>query len=311
MKFVAALLLFAGLASADTPRDPFSVTTRTSHTAIWVGDRFDYVVRVEYQPELEFVLDHLSKDELNLQPFEVLEAVTGTGKLPQGRKFLELRLRLTTYATNAPEIAIPAITLFYFKQSGTVSKQDAPATPINIPAFPMAVRNTVVDASQGIRDQEPPLPISRMSWIVPGLLGLCGLAAIVIGGSSIAFAHVRSGVWKQKLAERTRKKSLQESVQEIRRIPSTTPDQLAGFYDRASHILRGIAAEKLGDGAGLTPQEMNRALIAAGDPERHAAVLSELLAQCDLIRYAPDGMEQGRRLHPEFLDRFAELTERP
>ena len=311
MRLCTSLLLFAAIASAEVSKTPFTVAARTSRTAVWVGDRFDYVVRVEYQPELEFVKDHLKKDEIDLQPFEILAAATATGTLPQGGKYLELRLQLTTYATNATEIPIPPITLFYFKQARGSDKEDAPAEAVNIPAFPMAVRNTVIDASLGIRDQRPPLPIDRMSWIVPGMLGLCGLAAIAIGGGRIALAQFRLGVWEQKLAERSRTKSLQQSMEEIRRTPAATPLELAAFYDKASEILRGLAAEKLGDGAGLTPNELKQALTAAGDPEHHAIVLSELLAQCDLIRYTPDGMEQGRRLHSEFLTKLAELTERP
>jgi hypothetical protein len=310
MRLFAALLLFAALAAGDSSKVPFTITARTSRTAVWVGDRFEYVVRVDYQPELEFVKDHLTKDEIDLHPFEILAASTATGTLPQGRKFLELRLQLTTYAANAAETAIPPMTLYYFKQARGSDKEDAPAEAVNIPAFPMAVRNTVIDASVGIRDQRPPLPIDRMLWIIPGMLGLCGLAVIAIGGGRIALVRLRSGVREQKLAERSRKKSLQQSVEEIRRTPAATPAELANFYDKASEILRGLAAEKLGDGAGLTPHELKQALTAAGDPEHHATVLSELLAQCDLIRYTPDGMEQGRRLHPEFLNKFAELTER-
>jgi hypothetical protein len=311
MKLFTALLGFAALAAADVSTAPFTVAARSSRTAVWVGDRFEYVVRVEYQPELEFVKDHLRKDEIDVQPFEVLAAATATGTLPQGRKYLELRLQLTTYAATATEIAIPPITLFYFRQVRGPDKEDAPAEAINIPAFPMAVRGTVIDASLGIRDRRPPLPIDRMSWIIPGMLGLCGLAVIAIGGGRIALAQFRLGVWEQKLAERSRQKSLQQSMEEIRCTPAATPLELASFYDKASEILRGLAAEKLGDGAGLTPHEMKLALTAAGDAEHHATVISELLAQCDLIRYTPDGMEQGRRLHAEFLAKFAELNERP
>ena len=70
------------------------------------------------------------------------------------------------------------------------------------------------------------------------------------------------------------------------------------------------AAEKLGNGAGLTPQELKNELTAAGDSERHATGLSELLAQCEIVRYAPDGMQQARDRHSEFLSKFEALTER-
>ncbi len=307
MKLLIGILFAGTLAVAADPGTPFTVTARTSRTAVWVGDRFDYVVRVEYQPQLEFVKDHLKKEELDLTPFEVLAATTDSGIMPQGRKFLELRLQLATYTT-AADVSIPPITLFYFKQARGPEKDEAPADAVTVPAFAVGVRSTVVDASSGIRDQRPPLPIDRMSWMIPGALGLFGLAAIAMLGGRFALAQVRLGVWERKMAERSRKKSLQQSMEEIHRTPAATPLELASFYDKATEILRGLAAEKLGDGAGLTPEELKQALLAAGDQEHHATVISELLTQCDQIRYAPDGMEQGRRLHPDFLNKFAELT---
>jgi hypothetical protein len=54
---------------------------------------------------------------------------------------------------------------------------------------------------------------------------------------------------------------------------------------------------------------MEKALQRAGLRERQAATMGELLQQCDLIRYSPDGLETGRRMRPEFLRKFEELAE--
>ncbi|MCU1275796.1 MAG: hypothetical protein JWO48_3227 [Bryobacterales bacterium] len=309
MRGVFCLLLLSGLIEGATG-EPWTLQATTSRTALWVGDRFEYVVRVEHRPELEFVGDHLKKEELNLQPFEVLNAVTSTGISPRGLKYFELRLELTTFAVNAPEISIPPITLFYFRKGQAQNKEDAPAESLHVPAFPMAVRNTVLDLSQGIRDGMAPLIVNRMAWLIPSILGFCGLAAIAIVGGRLAMSQIHSGFWKRKRAELTRKKSLTDSMQEIRRTPADTAEELESFYNKASDILRGLAAEKLGDGAGLTPLELKNELVAAGDSERHASGLSELLAQCEIIRYAPDGMQQARDRHSEFLSKFEALTER-
>ena len=142
------------------------------------------------------------------------------------------------------------------------------------------------------------------------IAGWCGLAAIAGYAVWLAVIQIRSGFWKQRIAERVRKKSLQESVEEIRQTPAESAADVEDFYRRAAEILRGIAAEKLGDGAGLTPRETQAALRAAGAEERRAAAIGELMEQCDLIRYSPGGLEQGRRVRPEFLLKLAELTER-
>ena len=282
---------------------------RTDRTALWVGDRMEYIVRVEYDPGVEFIRDHLKKEEMNLQPFEILDVSSTTGSLSQGRKFLEVRLRLTIYDVSHAEVAVPSFNLFYFRQGQAQSKEDSPAETLAVPALPVALRSTVVDSSAGIRDYKEVLPIRPAAWLLPMIAGWCGLAVIVGYAAWLAVLQIRSGFWKQKTAERIRKKSLLESVEEIRQKPVESAADLEDFYRRAAEILRGIAAEKLGDGAGLTPREMQAALQAAGSEERRAAAIGELMEQCDLIRYAPGGLEQGRRVRPEFVDKLARLTE--
>jgi hypothetical protein len=98
-------------------------------------------------------------------------------------------------------------------------------------------------------------------------------------------------------------------LEEIRQQPAESPQELEAFYKKASELLRAMAAEKLHDGVGLTGKETEAALKKAGAHESQAVTLGELLDQCDLVRYAPDGLDQGRRIRPDFLRRFEELTE--
>ena len=309
MKRVLAFVIFCmALVHADiTP--PWSLTARTNRTAMWIGDRLEYIVRVEYGPGLDFVRDHLKKEEMNLQPFEIVDMVTTAGELPKGRKLLEIRFLLTLYETGRTDLAIPSFNLFYFIQTNNHAKEDSPALTVTVPPLPVALRSAIVDSSAGIRDYKDVLPVRPAAWLLPMIAGWCGLAAIAGYAVWLAVIQIRSGFWKQRIAERVRKKSLQESVEEIRRTPDESIEDLEDFYRRAAGILRAIAVEKLGDGAGLTPRETQAALRAAGTEERRAAAIGDLMEQCDLIRYSPGGLEQGRRLRPEFLQKLAELTE--
>jgi len=267
-------------------------------------------VRVEYGSGLEFVRDHLKKEDLNLQPFEVIDAATTTGDLAGGSRYLELQLLLTTYAVSAPEISIPPITLFYFRQARTGTTEDVPADTLLVPAFKMAVRNTVVDASTGIRDRRPPLAIHPWASRVPGWLGICGLGATILYLGWLASAQLRSRPWRSRQVEKDRAKRLWEAVERVKQITVATPKELAYFYDEASEVLRRLAAERLHGECGFTPEELKTELCKAGDTETHAAVLSELLAACDETRYAPGGLELGKAKHTEFLRKFEELTQR-
>lgn len=294
-------------ALAPAAPEPFDLQVRTNRTALWVGDRMEYIVRVEHDASIEFVRDHLKKEEMNLQPFELLEVTSAAGSLAQGRKFLEVRLLVTIYDVSHTEATLPAFNLFYFRQAKAQAKDDSPAEMLTVPPLTIGLRSTVVDPAAGIRDHKDVLGVRTANWLLPQILGLCGLAVIAVYVAWLAVARMRSGFWKKKMAERSRKKSLWESLQEIRQSPSESPEDLENFYSKASEILRGIASEKLGDGAGLTPREMEARLRTAGVAERQAVMLGGLLEQCDLIRYAPDGLEQGRRARPEFLRKFEEM----
>ena len=49
------------------------LTTRLDRTAVWVGDQFHYLIMVEYPADYEFVLDNLTKDTVNMDPFQVVD----------------------------------------------------------------------------------------------------------------------------------------------------------------------------------------------------------------------------------------------
>ena len=306
------LLLSMGAAwgaGAPGAPEPFALQVRTNRTALWVGDRLEYTVRVEHSPGVEFILDHLKKEEMNLQPFELLEVRSSTAQLPRGRRLLEVRLLLTIYDTSHPEATVPSFNLFYFPRGQARGKEESPAEILTVPPLAVGIRSTLTGPGESIRDYKDALPVRVAGWMAPLILGLCGLAILAGYVAWLAVVQVRSGFWKKKLAERARKKSFGESLEEIREAPAESPQELESFYQKASEILRGMAAEKLGNGAGLAPQEMEAELRKAGAGERHAALLGALLDQCDHIRYAPDGLEQGRRLREEFLRKFEELAE--
>src|SRR5437667_2885286 len=50
-----------------------TLTTRLDRTAVWVGDQFHYMIMVEYPVDYEFVLDNLTKETVNMDPFQVVD----------------------------------------------------------------------------------------------------------------------------------------------------------------------------------------------------------------------------------------------
>jgi hypothetical protein len=290
MRALLCVLLWAQL--AWTASEGLDLHVRTNRTAMWVGDRLQYIVRVEHGPSVEFVSDHLKKEEMNLQPFELLDVRNTTGALPNGRKFFEVKLLLTIYDVGRTEAVVPSFNLFYFRQGKAQSKDDSPAEILTVPTLTVGLRSTLADPAGRIRDYKDVLPIPTVGWVLPEILGWCGLAAIAICIAWLAVAQIRSQFWKRSMAARTNQKSLSESLDEIRHAPVESAEEVDSFYKKASGILRALAAAKVGDGDGLAP------------------TFAELLEQCDVIRYAPDGLERGRNARQEFLRKLEELTER-
>src|SRR5262249_32156547 len=55
------------------PSSNMTVMTRLDHTAVWPGDQFHYLIIVEYPSDYEFVLDNLTKETVNMDPFQVID----------------------------------------------------------------------------------------------------------------------------------------------------------------------------------------------------------------------------------------------
>jgi hypothetical protein len=295
--------------AAETGRRAIDLKVSVNRTALYPGDRLEYVVRAEHDPSIEFVQDHVRKDQLNLDPFEILELSTTAGNLPAGRKFFELRLLLTTFDTGHPEVTIPSFNLFYFGHGDPQGKENAPAEMLAVPPLKIGLSSTLVDNDSGIRNSKPGLRISQLAWILPGLLGLCCLIAVAAYLIAVLLVWAKSGFWKRRMTEHMTRKSVRESLEEMREAPVDSAENVLRFYGRASEVLRGVAAERLGDCSGLTPDEMQAALLAAGDRESHAERLTRLMEQCDLVRYSPNGHGRGLDQRSEFLRKFEELAE--
>jgi hypothetical protein len=289
---------------------PMQVTVRTDRTALYPGDRLEYIVRVEHPADVEFVGEHLKKDQLTLDPFELLSVASVSGDLPHSRKFFEVKLVLTTFDVSHTEATIPSFNLFYFRRTPATSKEDSPAETLAVPPLKIGLRSTLVDPEGSLRDSRNALAVRKAEWMLPAILGWCGLVAISVYLAWLGVAWARSGFWRQRTVERSRKRSMEDSLEEIRQAQMDSPEDVENFYRRASDILRSLAAEKLGDGAGLTPRETETALLAAGAEDAQAKVIGELMKQCELFRYAPDGLGKGQAMRPEFLRKFEELTER-
>src|SRR6266849_249322 len=106
------------------PPANMTLTTRLDRTAVWVGDQFHYLIIVEYPSDYEFVLDNLTKETVNMDPFQVVDVTKNlVAQKNNGRK-LFVDLTLANFSTGE-SLQIPQFTLYYFEKSKTISVDQA------------------------------------------------------------------------------------------------------------------------------------------------------------------------------------------
>ncbi len=306
-KMILALLLLtaAGMAATEEIR----LEVRASRTAIWVGDRLEYRVLVEHPSGIEFVLDNLRREDLNLEPFQVLRLESRVRSLAGGKRLLELVLELTSFETGAEELQVPSFNLYYFGRGDGKREGELETQSLTVPPLKVGLRSTLVGESRAIRELE--VAGAQTGWQWPGLVGLLGLAAVAAVAGRSALVKLKATGWRQERARRRARESfLRESLERIREIRLESKQEVEEFYRRASELVRVLVAELLGDGAGLVAEEVERALVEAGGDEERAREVRRVLEECDAIRYRADGFEQGQRQGEEFLRRIEEIARR-
>src|SRR3970282_1154530 len=130
------------------PPEGMSFTTHLDHTAVWVGDQFHYTIIVDHTPTYEFVLDTLTKETVNMDPFQAVDVTKQTMNSKSGDRRLYLDLALTTFATGKATDQIPQLTLFYFKREpGVLRAEEAAAESLTVPGAVLGLRSTLPPAA--------------------------------------------------------------------------------------------------------------------------------------------------------------------
>src|SRR6266516_3258965 len=125
------------------PSSNMTVTTRLDRTAVWPGDQFHYLIIVDYPPDYEFVLDNLTKETVNMDPFQVIDVSKNLVVQKDSSRKLFVDLTLANFATGQTSIQIPQFTLFYFrKDNKTVIADQADAESLTIPGPVIGIRST-------------------------------------------------------------------------------------------------------------------------------------------------------------------------
>jgi hypothetical protein len=272
------------------PPEGMSFTTNLDHTAVWVGDQFHYTIIVDHTPMYEFVLDTLTKETVNMDPFQVVDVTKDTVPLKNGDQRLYLDIVLTTFSTGKEMEQIPQMTLFYFKrEAGVLRADEAAAESLTVPGPVIALRSTLPPNANDIRD---PMTVSlwpQSRWVLAGA-GTFSLILLItgLGWETVGFVRRRKS---QRGPDR------RKAMNEVReRWMSSVPGDFSNaeaavrFYDQSYQDLKEYVGYYLETTTvGLTAEELDEEMQRLNADRNMRDRVVKVLGTLETNRYSKNG----------------------
>jgi hypothetical protein len=261
-------------------------------SAVWVADRFTYVVQITCRRGFDILTDDLSREKLRVEGPEILSVDTTRDDQGNGVTAYRIVYHLTTYRFDPPVQKIGELNVrYYVRRPGQRLDDVAPSGEVRVPGESVAVRSLLPDEQDTaeFRSARPPAPRRAI---------FASLQPIGIG--LVVVSIVPAVLWAAVLIGRARPKVAHRSARQVRNEERTSLDALQAIdlkteagrleaYDRVSALVRehlhhicGVPAE------GLTAQEMGPALSGCRK-DVPIDLVTALLAACERARYGSPG----------------------
>ena len=292
------------------PPEGMSFTTHLDHTAVWVGDQFHYTIIVDHTPMFEFVLDTLTKETVNMDPFQVVDVTKETVSQKSGDQRLYLDIVLTTFATGKEMEQIPQMTLFYFKrEAGVLRADEAAAESLTVPGPVLALRSTLPPNANDIRDPVTVSTWPQSRWLLAGA-GTFSLILLItgLGWETVVFVRRRKS---QRGPDR------RKAMNEVReRWMSAVPGDFSNtetavrFYDQSYQALKEYVGHYLETTtAGLTAEEVDQEMQRLNADREMRDRVVKVLGTLETNRYSKNGAapspDEARSTAQEIREIFA------
>src|SRR5262245_54888373 len=236
MKLASSCLLF--LTTLLQPVSNMTFTTHLDRTAVWAGDQFHYLITIDYPADYEFVLDNLTKETVNMDPFQVIDVRKGAVAQRDSHWKLFVELTLANFGTGQTSLQIPQLTLYYFrKATKTTAADQADAESLTIPGPAIGIRSTLPAQPEDIRDAVAMTTWNRHRWVFRLVGWVCSAAlALLLGREATLFVKnlkAQKGPDRRKAMEGVRMRWLSG-------VPSDFADASAclNFYSQSYHSLK-------------------------------------------------------------------------
>ena len=265
-------------------------TTHLDRTAVWVGDQIHYLIIVEYPSDYEFVLDNLTKETVNMDPFQVIDVGKNLVVQKDSTRKLFVDLTLANFGTGQTSIQVPQFTLFYFRKGNKAAGADqTDAESLTIPGPVVGIRSTLPSQPEDIRDAVTVNSWEPNRWVFPVVAWICGGVLVVGLGRELALyirgMKSRRGPDRRKAMEAVRARWISGVPLEF-----TDAKTRSSFVDHSSHSLKEFIGYYLDTPAmGLTAGEMRDEMQRLGAEPDLAQKAARILETCERLQYARDG----------------------
>ena len=293
------------------PSSKMTFTTRLDRTAVWVGDQFHYLIIVDYPSDYEFVLDNLTRETVNMDPFQVIDVRKNLVVQKNTDQKLFVDLTLANFATGQTSMQIPQFTLYYFRKGNkTAGVDQADAESLTIPGPVIGIRSTLPSQPEDIRDAITLNSWDRIRWVIPAVAWVCG-AVLVLGlGRELALfvrrMKARKGPDRRKAMEAVRARWASGVPSEF-----TDAKTCASFYDRSYQSLKEYIGYYLDTPTlGLTADEMRDEMDRLGAKPDLTQKVAGILELCETLRYARDGVPADTKTARAVAQDLGEIFER-
>jgi hypothetical protein len=289
LAIVLASRVVAAQPQTDADRQPVQVRTSVSQTAVWVGDRVEFVVEFSCVPRADVIADDLAREKLKLDGLEVVATSSERGVAADGRLTHRFRYVLSSYETRSPALRIASWPVrYYLRRAGERPEDSRPAGDVQVPGTVITRRSTLPDQVTTLD-----LRAARTTGDLPRALRvgrLVGTGLILLSAAPLAiWTAVLIGRWRTRV-RRPRAASVRaharSALEELRALDTTTESSRRDAYRLLDRTVRKHLADTSGLPAHALPSaELAARLAAAGSP--HADTAGTLLAECEAARYAP------------------------
>ena len=290
-----------------------SVTTHLDRTAVWVGDQFHYQIFVEHSPGIQFIVENVNKDTINLDPLRVVNVTASTSPLSNGRQRLLVDLTVAAFVTGTPVVQIPQVSLFYFRREGAAAattSEGTAAESLTIPGPIIGVRSTLLPKASLLRDGLTVTGWPRERWIAAGA-GLCALV-LLIGGVAWQGAQLLRGRGQARQGPDPRKAMAAIRARWTRSVPGdfASPAVVTEFYGRSYHDLKEYLGYLMHTHTeGLSAEEVRGELARASAGSELTDRAAKVLEICESARYARNPTELNAGVANDVAEQMQQILQ--